>query len=127
MADLCNTFVLPASDVEIEIQLPHLCQICRLVNKFAAHFRYLAAQLDWGDSMLCTLFLEVLDSYICNKMVGKEYPHTLDAVVKLALDIDRRVIGDNSPPCHLPKPHQHLLPRHAELPSTAPYWDFASP
>lgn len=95
---VCTTFLPPSSDIEAEVRLHHLRQYNQPVHKYAVVFHTLAVQFSWGDSALCTSFLEGLEHYICDEMVGRELPKTLNAAIQLALDIDLRVLSRTSPP-----------------------------
>lgn len=53
----------------------------------------LAVQLSWGDSGIHIFFLENLEDYIRNEMVGRELPKILDAAIQLALDINIGILS----------------------------------
>uniref|UniRef100_A0AAZ1XJF9 Retrotransposon gag domain-containing protein n=1 Tax=Oreochromis aureus TaxID=47969 RepID=A0AAZ1XJF9_OREAU len=72
--ELKKTFVPPSSEVEVESQLLHLRQGNRPVCHFASQFRTLAAELNWGDASLRSIFLEGLADYIRDEMTGREGP-----------------------------------------------------
>uniref|UniRef100_A0AAY4E1C8 Retrotransposon gag domain-containing protein n=1 Tax=Denticeps clupeoides TaxID=299321 RepID=A0AAY4E1C8_9TELE len=107
--ELKITFCHPDGVEDVASQLYHLCQGSSSVSQFTARFRTLAAKTPLGDHALRMMYYEELAPRIRGEMVSREMPAKYEALIQLALRIDRHLLA--LPKTAAPTPILHQTPR----------------
>uniref|UniRef100_A0AAY4CER3 Gypsy retrotransposon integrase-like protein 1 n=3 Tax=Denticeps clupeoides TaxID=299321 RepID=A0AAY4CER3_9TELE len=107
--ELKLTFCHPDGVEDVASQLYHLRQGTSSVSQFTARFRTLAAKTPLGDHALRMMYYEGLAPRIRGEMVSREMPATYEALIQLAMRIDRHLLA--LPKTADPTPTLHQTPR----------------
>uniref|UniRef100_A0AAY3ZVE0 Retrotransposon gag domain-containing protein n=1 Tax=Denticeps clupeoides TaxID=299321 RepID=A0AAY3ZVE0_9TELE len=109
VGELRNTFCHPDGVEDVASQLYHLRQGSSSVSQFTARFRTLAAKTPLDDHALRMIYYEGLAPRIRGEMVSREMPATYEALIQLAMRIDRHLLA--LPKTAAPTPTLHRISR----------------
>ena len=119
-----KVFDRSASGPEATRQLLNICQGARSVSEYSIEFRTLAATADWTQAVLIEAFQKGLDDRIVDRLVTRETPMSLEALIDLAIRIDSRLtVREEQAPLQC-FPYQATA---RYQPSPQPYASFSTP
>src|SRR4029434_7649607 len=90
MTEVQTIFGHPTSRRESAKRLLQLKQGRRSVADYAIEFRTLATQSGWEGDCLMTTFYHGLPEDLKDDLVNREWGHSLEELMKLTSDLDRR-------------------------------------
>lgn len=90
--DLLLTFDPARPKKESALRLAEVKQGSRSVSQYSIEFRTLAADSDWNDSALHTMFFKGLSERVKDELASRELLDELDKLIDLAKRIDCRIL-----------------------------------